>query len=296
MKSSTLFAMMFLGMLCAAHAAPPAPPIAPTPKGMVALRYETNGVQTYNGSSSQVIENAFGTDSLGLAFTGSNTFDFYSAPLTASINYPNSDKIGGVIYMTNSAPTPANDFSVSASMLFYDYDPVTGVDTLLAAATHPGSHPVHHSKLERWKIAHGPAPHTPFKIPAGHSLHIVVTLVLQSGDPGFFAQLIFNGRPGASTAASFPKNVSLPVDWPTPLIVEVPSQIDSLTFTPDGGAVITGDGDPEATYLIQATSNLGDNSSWTTLGSVDADIDGSIEFTDTDAVNHPFRFYRLATP
>jgi hypothetical protein len=291
MKYSTLLVATFFGMLRSVHAAPP------HPNNMVALRYETNGVQIFNGISSQVIENAFGTNGVGLPFTGSNTYDFYSAPLAAAVTFPNNNKIAGVIYMTNAAPTPANDFSVSGSMLFYDYDPLTGVDTLLVQTAQPPQHPVHHRKLEHWKLNRPPGqPHSAFNIPAGHMLHIAVVIVLRSGDPGSFAQLVINGRAGASTAASFPKTISLPADWPTPLVVVVPSQIDSLTFTPDGGAVITGEGDPEATYLIQATSNLGDNSSWATLGSVDADIDGSIEFTDTDAVNHPYRYYRLATP
>jgi hypothetical protein len=288
MKQSTLFAATFLGMLCTAIA-------RPQPMDMVALRYETNGVGLYNGTSSQVLENAFGTSSVGLPFTGTNTYDFYSAPLTVAVAFPNGDKITGAIFMTNSAPTPANDFAVSASMLFYDYNPATGVDILLLNASQPPSHVVHHGKLERWKINHGPASHTSFNIPAGHSLHIAVQLVLRSGDPGSFAQLVINGRPGTSTAAALPKNISLPADWPTPLLVSIPSTIDSLTVAPDGSAMITGDGDPEATYLIQATSNLGDGNSWTTIGAVDADIDGSLLFTDTDAPNHPFRYYRLAT-
>jgi len=281
-------------MLRGVQAAPQPPP--PHPNGLVALRYETSGVQIFNDISTQVIENAFGTNSIGLPFTGTNTYDFYSAPLAAAVTFPNSDKIAGVIYMTNAALTAANDFSVSASMLFYDCDPLTGVDTLLVQTTQPPQHLVHHRKLEHWKLNRAPGLHSTFSIPAGHLLHIAVVIVLRAGDPGSFAQLVINGRCGASTAASFPKYVSLPVDWPTPSVVQVPSQIDSLTFTPDRGAVITADGDPEATYLIQATSNLGDNSSWITIGSVDADIDGSIEFTDTDAVNHPYRYYRLTTP
>jgi hypothetical protein len=49
--------------------------------------------------------------------------------------------------------------------------------------------------------------------------------------------------------------------------------------------------------LIQATSNLGDQSSWTTISTNMADsVTGSIQATDTDAVNHTFRFYRIATP
>jgi hypothetical protein len=65
---------------------------------------------------------------------------------------------------------------------------------------------------------------------------------------------------------------------------------------PDGTVQLTCTGAPTAYYLIQATSNLGDLSSWTTISTNLTDNACSIQWTDTDAANHPFRFYRLATP
>lgn len=289
MKKSTLIITTFLGFLCAQRAGAAATNLP--------LRYETNGVATFNDTSSQVIENAFGTNQLGLAFTGTNTYDFYSAPLTTAINFPSIDKIAGVIYITNSAPTPANDFSVSGSMQYYDYDPDTGVDRLIMQ-TKPGGaagQRVDHRKMTHWTVAQAPG-HIAFQIPAGHSLHIAVTLVLISGDPGSFARLLYNGKRGASTTAVFPKPLLLPSKWQTPSIVSLPPSIDSITVAPDRTVQLTGDGDPEETYLIQATTNLSDPTSWTTIGSSLSEIDGTLQFTDSDAANYSYRFYRLSTP
>ena len=289
MKRSTLIAATFLGLLCAQR--------AEAGGTFLPLRFETNGVGLYRNVSSQIIENAFGTNQLGLAFTGSNTYDFYSAPITTAINFGSIDKIGGVIFITNSAPTSANDFSVSGAMQFYDYDPLTGLDRLIVA-TKPGGadgQKIDHHKLTHWSVVQGSG-HVAFNIPAGHSLHITVTLVLVSGDPGSFAQLVYNGRRGASTTGVFPKPLLLPSKWETPSLVPVPPSLDSITALPDRTVQFTGSGDPLGTYSVQATTNLADPSSWTTIGSVLSDFDGSLQFTDSDAPNFPWRFYRLSTP
>jgi hypothetical protein len=47
--------------------------------------------------------------------------------------------------------------------------------------------------------------------------------------------------------------------------------------------------DAGRTYAIQASSNLLD---WATVGSVTADAEGNVSFSDPDSNKHPARFYR----
>lgn len=46
-------------------------------------------------------------------------------------------------------------------------------------------------------------------------------------------------------------------------------------------------------YLIEASTNLVD---WTAVGEATICNDGSFEFEDTDAAQHPCRFYRVVAP
>ena len=48
--------------------------------------------------------------------------------------------------------------------------------------------------------------------------------------------------------------------------------------------------DASRTYVIQASTNLLD---WVTVGSVIADAEGNVSYTDPDSDKHPARFYRL---
>jgi hypothetical protein len=48
--------------------------------------------------------------------------------------------------------------------------------------------------------------------------------------------------------------------------------------------------DASRTYVIQASTNLFD---WVTVGSVIADAEGNVNFTDPDSDKHPARFYRV---
>jgi hypothetical protein len=262
-----------------------------------ALRYEASGVSIHGGVTSQTVETDFGTNAMGLAFTGSNTYDFYSPAISTPITLSTSLKTGGLIVMSNSAPTSDNDFTVFGSMTFYDYDPVSGTDTYVAKARQPANaaRKVAHGKTAQWNLVQAPQK-TDYTIPAGHLLHIVVSLVLDSGDPGSYGQLIYNGPEGASTMALFPRNAALPVSWTAASQVQITPTISSVVVLPDGSAQLNCTGAPSAYYLIQATSNLGDPSSWTNISTNMTDNAGVIQWTDADAAGHPFRFYRLATP
>jgi hypothetical protein len=290
MKYSTLIAAGFLGLMTAQQATAASTPFA--------LRYEANAVSIHNGTTSQTVENTFGDSPLGLAFTGTNSYDFYSPPISLPIVLSTSLKTGGLIVMSNSAPTAANDFSVFGSMNFYDYDPVSGTDTYVATARQPANsgRKVVHGKTAQWNLVQAPQK-AAYTIPAGHLLHIVVSLTLDDGDPGTYGQLIYNGPQGASTMALFPRNSALPVSWTMASLVQIKPNLSSVNPQPDQTVQINGTGAPSAYYLIQATSNVGDQSSWTTISTNMADsVTGSIQATDPDAVNHPFRFYRIATP
>jgi lipopolysaccharide/colanic/teichoic acid biosynthesis glycosyltransferase len=75
----------------------------------------------------------------------------------------------------------------------------------------------------------------------------------------------------------------------------------TLTITPGGGVRmdsisspndrvhLTGTGDANVTYTIQASSDL---IQWTDIGSAAADSSGRVEFDEVDESNHGFRFYR----
>jgi hypothetical protein len=289
MKYSTLLATGFLGLMSAQRVMAATTPFA--------LRHESAGVSIHGGVTGQTVETDFGTNALGMPFTGSNTYDFYSPAISTPITLSASQKTGGLIVMSNSAPTDANDFTVFGWMMFYDYDPVSGTDTFVAKARQPANaaRRVNHGETAKWILVQAPQ-NTDYTIPAGHLLHIVVSLVLNSGDPGAYGQLIYNGPQGSSSMALFPRNASIPVSWTPASLVQMTPAISSIVALPDGTVQLTCTGAPTAYYLIQATSNLGDLSSWTTISTNLTDNACSIQWTDTDAANHPFRFYRLATP
>jgi hypothetical protein len=62
---------------------------------------------------------------------------------------------------------------------------------------------------------------------------------------------------------------------------------------PDGNFKITAWAVPNQTYLIEGSTDL---AHWTVLSTNVADANGLIQFVDLNATNHPFRFYRTATP
>jgi hypothetical protein len=63
----------------------------------------------------------------------------------------------------------------------------------------------------------------------------------------------------------------------------------SISFNKNG-ATLTGAGIAGHVYEIQATTNF---VSWTVIGTLPAEVDGSFLFTDSDAANYPARFYRF---
>jgi hypothetical protein len=76
----------------------------------------------------------------------------------------------------------------------------------------------------------------------------------------------------------------------------IPPAISSFVSLPNGSKQISGVGEPNWFALIEATESLAPPVTWELL---DVQIPGSsglITFTDTDATNHPVRFYRIRSP
>jgi hypothetical protein len=284
-KRSTLFAAIFLILVCA-HRAKAAATSLP-------FRYEPNGVYIHNGVTSQTIETSFGTNLVSLAFTNTTTYDFYSPPLSTNASLVPSDKGGGVIYMRNTGSAGSNDFSVSGRMQYFDYNPVTGTETLVVDTTASSAKNVNHGQTVNWAIPNALLP-APTLIPAGHMIHVAMTIGLISGNPGSFGQVLYNGPNNSSTTALFPQNTSIVFDWP--LSSGLPAQPQILSFQVAVGptALMDCSGSPGGTYLIQATTNLA--AAWITLSTNVAGTNGLFQFTDSDAPNYSCRFYRLSTP
>src|SRR5580692_6108379 len=72
--------------------------------GPLPLHYAPQGLAIHNGVTTLAIETSYGTNLMGLAFTGTTTYDFYSTPLTATVNLPTSDEGKGIICMQNASP------------------------------------------------------------------------------------------------------------------------------------------------------------------------------------------------
>ena len=54
-------------------------------------------------------------------------------------------------------------------------------------------------------------------------------------------------------------------------------------------------GKARETYVLQARDAL-NAANWNTISTNQADASGRGSFSDQDAINHPSRFYRIATP
>ena len=71
-----------------------------------------------------------------------------------------------------------------------------------------------------------------------------------------------------------------------------PSQIGGITPLANGQMKITGSGNPGMVYGLEANEDL-NTSNWVNIGIALANQLGEIEYTDSDAPNHPMRFYRF---
>jgi hypothetical protein len=72
-------------------------------------------------------------------------------------------------------------------------------------------------------------------------------------------------------------------------------QLVNVSSLPDGNIQFTLSGTSGWTNIVQATASL-TTPAWVNLATNVFDINGLTLFVDTDATNHPTRFYRAVTP
>ena len=247
------------------------------------------------GATVQTLSTNFGTNAVGLPFTGTTTYAFYSAPLSQPLSLTTRAIGGGVVCMRNTGRTGSSDFSVTGSMAFFDYDPSTGINTLIADTGASRKRLVHHTGLVNWELP-SVVLASDVTIPAGHMIHVDVTVTLVSGGPVTTGELIYNGGPGSTTAALFPQKLSAAPNWVfnTSASVGRAGAIISIVRQPDGSMLISCAGLASTTYSLEASTSL-DSPSWTPLSSMNSDADGLFSFTDWDAGNYPCCYYRTAT-
>jgi|ERR1051325_620480 hypothetical protein len=254
------------------------------------LRLE-GGTCIYQGSSSQTVETNYGASVATLCFSGTTTYDFYSPSLVSPIALTTANKGGGKIYMQNTSASHANDFQVTGQMKFYDYDPATGIQTLIVDTGASMFKDCNAGQIVNWALPNVllPANKT---VPVGHLLHVALTLGLVSGNPAGYGQLLYNGSRTTSSAAFLSEDNGPAWNFGAPI---VPSQMCSLQVLGDGCAKLTSQALPNQVYVVQATPGLL-SPTWVTIGTNITGADGLFQFVDTDAPNFPTRFYRLGTP
>jgi hypothetical protein len=266
--------------------------------GPLPLRCASPGVVIHNAATTLAVGTAYGTNLLGLAFTGTTTYDFYSMPVGASVSLLTSDQVQGAIYMQNTNPTPAGDFQATGEMRYYDYNPFTGTETLIGDTGTSGKVNVQHGQTTQWNMNSVPLPAN-YTIPAGDLLHVAVTITVASGNPGAGTQVLYNGPKGSTTVADITYPASgnfVQLAWPFGASPVASWPLVSMNYSPDPAAQISCYGTPGSNYLVQATTNVGDASSWVTLRCCVAATSGFVTYIDNDVTNYPCRFYRIAAP
>jgi hypothetical protein len=245
----------------------------------------------HGASTSQTIENDYGTNLLAIPFAATTTYDFYSPPLSAATALTTKDKGGGKVFMSNVSPTHANDFSVSGRMAFYDYDPSSGTQNLIVDTGDSGAKNVNRGQSVNWALPNASLI-SAATIPVGHLLHVAVTLKLISGLPAGFGELMYNGDKTTTTVAFLSEDNA--ASWTlSPPVLPV-QKANSLCITSDGCAHVSCSGYPNQVYCVQATTSLR-NPVWSTVSTNTAGSDGSLVFVDTDAPKFPARFYRTVS-
>jgi hypothetical protein len=260
----------------------------------LALRLESTSI--HNGATSQTIATTFGTNTASLPFSGTTSYDFYSPRLTGAINLHANDHSSGTVYMANTGTNSTDDFTVTGRMRFFDYDPSTGADTLLADTGNSPSHAIKHGKTGNWSL---PTVNVLANttVPAGHQLHINLGIALASGNAAGIGQFLIDGPSGSSTLALLPQDNSVTWNFAPPGVLAsvAPMTSVSLSRQADGSARLSCSTAASQTYSVQATTSLA-SPAWVTIGTASADGSGAFSFMDLDAPNYPARFYRLAGP
>jgi hypothetical protein len=194
------------------------------------LRLEAAGTCIGSGATTDTIETQYGAGLASLPFTGTTAYDFYSPPIIAAPSLVPADKAAGQLWLTNSDPSA--DFNVTLRFSFYDYDPATGVDTLIADTKEGGQ-----TKVKRLQSAVVVTPTTAlpgnFTAQTGHLLHIRATVTLLSGTVTS-AAILFNAPAGSDgdSAGLLPQHPTSKT-WTFAL----PATAPDATITPSASSV-----------------------------------------------------------
>lgn len=243
----------------------------------------------HGGLTDHLLDSTWATNQLTLPFTGTTTYDFYSPRLILPASVLATDVGGGVIYMSNNSTN--NNVTVTGEMMFFDYNPGTGEQTLILDTGVSATKNINHNQSVNWST---PTPYLPaaYTVPVGDMIHIALTVVLVAGNPGNSVSLIYNGPNGSCTVGQLVENRSFTLNWafdsaplPAPL---------SIFPQSNGQMLLTGYGTALTTYSVQASTNLAVGN-WVTLTTTNSDDGGLFSFMDQDATNYPCRFYRSVT-
>lgn len=231
----------------------------------------------YNTTTSQTLQKTSGTNQTSIAFSAqTNTFSFFSTPLTNAVLIASNKMAGGTIGVQNNGSAV---FQFNASEIFYDYDPLTGNQTqIVAVPASGGPTSVKNGKSERQTLAQVQVA-TAYIVPSNHMLRvdITVTVNLTSGING---ALIYNAPGGKGKSI-----VQLPTDnsinWPfgpfatTPnATITVPSSVQQnstgnlasvanagasaiYAWSITNGTITAGQSTPQITWTAGASGSVG---------------------------------------
>jgi autotransporter-associated beta strand protein len=79
----------------------------------------------------------------------------------------------------------------------------------------------------------------------------------------------------------------------TQIVASAGPQFANVEKLANGTIQLIGTGFPNTTYTVEATQSLNPPVQWIAIGSIAADENGQISFTDSQAPNFPMRFYRF---
>jgi hypothetical protein len=72
--------------------------------------------------------------------------------------------------------------------------------------------------------------------------------------------------------------------------------ISNLVLNVDGSVTINFSGSANGTYLVQAATNLSPPVTWLNVSTNLSAANGTWQYTDTNAISNPARFFRASTP
>ena len=82
----------------------------------------------------------------------------------------------------------------------------------------------------------------------------------------------------------------------TPPPLTLPTLQLQIALTSGGAVAVSAQGTPGLAAIVEATESLTAPITWSQLGNVQADASGLMSFIDSDAPQHPRRFYRFVAP